>query len=525
MNDVMMGQLFSKEVMPQQLAEEKVNPLSEHNEGFSVLLTALLSSPFQDNENSLSLDDSSYQQEEIHAEWEIFIQAIEGLAEKLEKKWERKLEPSMGTSLPEWEHQFDQLPLLVQEAITKMMKEETSLLDVVSEVSQMKRGGNKTSIVDLPLPTQGKEILSDSIHPTTEGKEILSDNIYSITEGKEIDSDGFLGKTGENMTPTPLPLKLLSLSSIEESMIENKPFEEEESVKEAVKVLTAAGLFVLQEEGVPIEALVRELPLSQQQGFLVSMGGLFPESRTISEALRQISPNPGENTNNSERGNQLHRYINDPPPFFKTVDKKNGRETQRGEIMPAAKELFPKSHSQSPAQLPLSVSTSEGMTTGSKAEQLYIYLGENKTTYRRQQEFIRQFQEIMGRSNLQQLSNGQQQLSIKLFPENLGRLDIQFTHVDGKLAARMIVSSSGARELIESQISQLRLLFQQQNLSVEKIEIAQHPSWDDDKEEKESSSQKDRRDTDQEEKQEEENDPRRQEFADFLEKERINTEI
>ncbi|WP_100399343.1 flagellar hook-length control protein FliK [Bacillus sp. FJAT-44742] len=524
MNDVMLNQLFSKEVMPQQLAEGKVNPLSEHNEGFSVLLTALLSSPFQDNE--MSLDDSSHQQEDTQAQWEIFSQAIEGLADKLEKKWERKLEPSMGTSLPEWEHQFDQLPLPVQEATTKMMKEETSLLEVVLEISQMNRGGNKPSIVNLSLTTTDEETYSDIIKPTTEGKEVHSDSITTTTtEGKEIHSDGFLGNTGGNVTPTPLALKLLSLSSIEEPRIENKPFEDEESIKEAVKVLTAAGLFVLQEEGVPLEDLVRELPVSLQKNLHSSMGGLFQKIRTISESLRQVSPDPGESNSNNERGNQLHRYINDPPTFFKAVDKKNGRETQRGEIMPAAKELFSKSHSQSPGSLPLSVSTSEGMTTGSKAEQLYIYLGENKTTYRRQQEFIRQFQEIMGRSSLQQLSNGQQQLSIKLFPENLGRLDIQFTHINGKLAARMIVSSSGARELIESQLSQLRFLFQQQNLSVEKIEIAQHPSWDDDKEEKESSSQKDRRGTDQEEKQEEENEHKRQEFADFLEKERINTEI
>ncbi|WP_209122382.1 flagellar hook-length control protein FliK [Alkalihalobacillus sp. BA299] len=108
----------------------------------------------------------------------------------------------------------------------------------------------------------------------------------------------------------------------------------------------------------------------------------------------------------------------------------------------------------------------------SRVQQLVIHIGEQPTREAEQRQFLRQFQEILGRGVFKNLNN-QSQISIKLFPEHLGRLDIRISQINGVITARILSSSSTARDLIESQLQQLRHAFSQQQLNVERIEVAQ----------------------------------------------------
>ncbi|MCR6111118.1 flagellar hook-length control protein FliK [Bacillus sp. A301a_S52] len=93
-----------------------------------------------------------------------------------------------------------------------------------------------------------------------------------------------------------------------------------------------------------------------------------------------------------------------------------------------------------------------------------------------QEHFIRQFQNLLSRSTFQQLTNGVQQLNVKLHPASLGRLDITLQQVNGVLQATLMTTTKVARDLIEGQLGQLRHAFQTQNIQVDKIEIQQQQS-------------------------------------------------
>ncbi|MFC0558602.1 flagellar hook-length control protein FliK [Halalkalibacter alkalisediminis] len=110
----------------------------------------------------------------------------------------------------------------------------------------------------------------------------------------------------------------------------------------------------------------------------------------------------------------------------------------------------------------------------SKVEQAVIHIGDRLPKEMQQQQFLRQLQTLIQRSVLSQSPSGMNTLSIKLFPAHLGRLDIQLTQIDGVITARILTGSTTARDLIEAQLTQLRQAFNQQQIQVEKIEIAHH---------------------------------------------------
>ncbi|SFP07562.1 flagellar hook-length control protein FliK [Salibacterium halotolerans] len=122
---------------------------------------------------------------------------------------------------------------------------------------------------------------------------------------------------------------------------------------------------------------------------------------------------------------------------------------------------------------PVSMSSQDATGVMAKAQQAVVYLGEGKTEHARAQEFVKQFQNLIGKSSLQSFKNGNQQLTVKLVPENLGRLDVKIMQQNGQLTAQLMTTTSTAREMVESQLHQLRAAFQQQNIQVERIDISQ----------------------------------------------------
>ncbi|WP_088105095.1 flagellar hook-length control protein FliK [Halalkalibacter urbisdiaboli] len=121
-----------------------------------------------------------------------------------------------------------------------------------------------------------------------------------------------------------------------------------------------------------------------------------------------------------------------------------------------------------------------------KAEQATIHLGEQVSREVRQQQFIKQFQQLLQRSIFTQQQDGTKTLSIKLYPAHLGRLDIQLTQLNGAIVAKILTGTSTTKELVESQLTQLRHAFAQQQLNVDRIEVAEQQLQD----QKEEHSQK-----------------------------------
>jgi len=85
---------------------------------------------------------------------------------------------------------------------------------------------------------------------------------------------------------------------------------------------------------------------------------------------------------------------------------------------------------------------------------------------------LKEMQAIINRA---QISNAQgiTRLTLKLYPENLGTIRIELVQNDGVLTARLLASTAQGRELLDSQSHQLKQAFVQQNIQVDRLDIAQ----------------------------------------------------
>jgi flagellar hook-length control protein FliK len=157
----------------------------------------------------------------------------------------------------------------------------------------------------------------------------------------------------------------------------------------------------------------------------------------------------------------------------------------------------------------------------SKMEQVSMHIGDRLPKEMQQQQFIRQLQSIIKRGSFSQNSQGANTLSIKLYPEHLGRLTIQLSQVEGVITARIITGSLVAKELIETQITQLRQAFAQQQLQVDRIDVLGEQQGNEEKGEHSSreNNQTRRKQADKDEKEDSLH------FHELLEKETINEQI
>ncbi|WNF35458.1 flagellar hook-length control protein FliK [Bacillaceae bacterium IKA-2] len=151
-------------------------------------------------------------------------------------------------------------------------------------------------------------------------------------------------------------------------------------------------------------------------------------------------------------------------------------------------------------------------------QQFIIHVGENRGNQPTHEQFLRQFQNILGRSSLAQFPNGVNQLTIKLYPEHLGRLDVKLTQQNGVIIAQLMTTTNAARSAIESQLHQLRQAFIAQNISVEKIEIStQQQQQSLGQSDKENQEEKNHNKSNQEQSQNQDNEDEAINFEDFLE--------
>ncbi|MFS0823609.1 flagellar hook-length control protein FliK [Bacillus sp. 1P02SD] len=107
----------------------------------------------------------------------------------------------------------------------------------------------------------------------------------------------------------------------------------------------------------------------------------------------------------------------------------------------------------------------------SKVEQFSLFVEQSGKQLPNQQQFIKQFQNILAKSNFFN-SGGQQKLLINLYPEHLGSLRIELLQSESGMIARIMASTTQAKELVESQLTNLKHTFLAQNISVEKIEVS-----------------------------------------------------
>lgn len=105
----------------------------------------------------------------------------------------------------------------------------------------------------------------------------------------------------------------------------------------------------------------------------------------------------------------------------------------------------------------------------SQQEQLVIHMSrpQQSTSTNSSQPLIEQLQKIIQSTRFNQIG-GQKQLSIQLKPANLGDMVVKFTQMDGQMAVKISVTTQAAKEMLESNIQQLRHMFSPNQVVIER---------------------------------------------------------
>ncbi len=110
----------------------------------------------------------------------------------------------------------------------------------------------------------------------------------------------------------------------------------------------------------------------------------------------------------------------------------------------------------------------------SKLEQYSIYINQSQRTQTMpaDQQLMEQFQKTINASKFSTLPNGTNQLSISLRPDNLGEMMVRFTQINGEMSVKILVTSAAAKEMLESNIHQLKNMFSPHQVVIEKQEAS-----------------------------------------------------
>lgn len=115
-------------------------------------------------------------------------------------------------------------------------------------------------------------------------------------------------------------------------------------------------------------------------------------------------------------------------------------------------------------------------TPMSRLEQYVIHVSQTQGKKSSNESFMNQFKQVIKSSTFSNSPNGMTQLSIKLQPVHLGEIMVRLNQSNGEMTVRMIVTSQSAKELLESNIHQLKNLFSPHQVVIEKQESIQQQS-------------------------------------------------
>lgn len=111
------------------------------------------------------------------------------------------------------------------------------------------------------------------------------------------------------------------------------------------------------------------------------------------------------------------------------------------------------------------------VTPMSDVEQFIIHVSKGERGVLPDQQMMKQFQQAVRSSNFLAFNNGTNQLLFSLRPQNLGDMVVKLTQINGEMTVKILVSSQVAKEMLESNMHQLKNMFSPHQVVVEKEEL------------------------------------------------------
>ena len=137
------------------------------------------------------------------------------------------------------------------------------------------------------------------------------------------------------------------------------------------------------------------------------------------------------------------------------------------------------------------------------------------------EQLIQQFESILSKGQFIN-RGGNQKLFIKLYPEHLGALRVELIQKDSMIIAKLLTTTTAAKELLESQLQSLKQAFSSQNIQVERIEISNGAQFQERLINKDPQQQQQEQQQNQQKQQQDEND---QAFEHSFSEELLNVEV
>ncbi|MBN8191460.1 flagellar hook-length control protein FliK [Bacillus sp. NTK074B] len=228
-------------------------------------------------------------------------------------------------------------------------------------------------------------------------------------------------------------------NDIKSLMSKNKPLEQGEGkgrIEDVIRLAKVIEIFTQSRDMHITEASkameLKELSKNLQKGIQGTLTGMFNQSKDWSLLLKEAYRRQGADGKTQSAETEAT-----------TIEKKSIQSVQGNQIHFA---------------IPKTETLSLSLTTNNRSVQY--------------EQFAKEFQNILGKSNMMSQPN-MTKLLIKLYPEQLGSLRIEILQHNGVMTAKILASTSTAKEMLDSQIQGLKHAFSSQNLHVEKIEISQ----------------------------------------------------
>ncbi|UOQ43051.1 flagellar hook-length control protein FliK [Halobacillus salinarum] len=120
------------------------------------------------------------------------------------------------------------------------------------------------------------------------------------------------------------------------------------------------------------------------------------------------------------------------------------------------------------AEQPSRLNTAGPSLPMAKMEQFIINVKPTDTGQPSSSHFMKEMENAVTSSRFLMNKSGDMQLNIKLKPGNLGDLTLTVTKMNGEMAIKILVSSQAAKEMLDSNMHQLRHMFSPQQVIIEK---------------------------------------------------------
>lgn len=148
------------------------------------------------------------------------------------------------------------------------------------------------------------------------------------------------------------------------------------------------------------------------------------------------------------------------------------KSAQAESTLPFAKTLMKFQLNQTELTTQQATSVNSAQPTVAPKTTFTIVLPANATPQSQSAKFVEEFQNVMSRAQFASNAAGTR-LLIKLYPENLGTIRIELVQKDGMLSAKILASNALGKQMLDSTLHQLKQGFTNQNIQLDRVDVAQ----------------------------------------------------